>query len=53
MLMISLCIHETISKFTGAIVLTFALFDPDWSEIQEAIKMLNVRYKDKWNDITA
>ncbi|XP_069145750.1 probable ubiquitin-like-specific protease 2B isoform X2 [Solanum lycopersicum] len=46
-------VYNTDNESSGAIVLTFALFDPDWSEIQEAIKMLNVRYKDKWNDITA
>ncbi|CAN4107913.1 unnamed protein product [Withania somnifera] len=44
---------KTDNENSGAMVLTFALFDPDWSEIQEAIKMLDVRYKDKWNDITA
>ncbi|XP_027774375.1 probable ubiquitin-like-specific protease 2A isoform X2 [Solanum pennellii] len=46
-------VYNTDNESSGAIVLTFALFDPDWSEIQEAIKMLNVRYKDKWNEITA
>ncbi|KAK6805496.1 hypothetical protein RDI58_003281 [Solanum bulbocastanum] len=46
-------VANTDNESSGAIVLTFALFDPDWSEIQEAIKMLNVRYKDKWNNITA
>ncbi|KAK4739818.1 hypothetical protein R3W88_003515 [Solanum pinnatisectum] len=46
-------VANTDNESSGAIVLTFALFDPDWFEIQEAIKMLNVRYKDKWNNITA
>ncbi|XP_055816090.1 probable ubiquitin-like-specific protease 2A isoform X2 [Solanum dulcamara] len=46
-------VANTDIESSGAIVLTVTLFDPDWSEIQEAIKMLDVRYKDKWNDITA
>ncbi|MCD7447967.1 hypothetical protein HAX54_036786 [Datura stramonium] len=46
-------VAKTDNENSGAIVLTFALFNPNWSEIQEAIKMLDVRYKDKWNDITA
>ncbi|KAM3219792.1 putative ubiquitin-like-specific protease 2A isoform X1 [Capsicum annuum] len=44
---------KTDDENSGAMVLTFALFDPGWSKIQRAIKMLDVRYKDKWNDITA
>nr|XP_016464924.1 PREDICTED: probable ubiquitin-like-specific protease 2A [Nicotiana tabacum] len=48
-----LTINSMWYKITGAVVLKFALFHPDWSETQEAIKMLDVRYKDKWNDITS
>lgn len=46
-------VANTDNESSGAIVLTFALFETDWPEIQEAIKLLDVRYKDKWNDITA
>ncbi|XP_070033604.1 probable ubiquitin-like-specific protease 2A isoform X2 [Nicotiana tomentosiformis] len=46
-------LHLKSNENSGAVVLKFALFHPDWSETQEAIKMLDVRYKDKWNDITS
>ncbi|XP_059313794.1 probable ubiquitin-like-specific protease 2A isoform X2 [Lycium ferocissimum] len=46
-------VAKTDNENSGAIVLSLTLFDPDWSETQEAIKMLDVRYKDKWNDTTA
>ncbi|KAJ8572492.1 hypothetical protein K7X08_009003 [Anisodus acutangulus] len=46
-------VAKTDNENSGAIVLTLTLFDPDWSETQEAIKLLDVIYKDKWNDTTA
>ncbi|KAK9286910.1 hypothetical protein L1049_015317 [Liquidambar formosana] len=39
------------SETSGVEVLKFAVYDPHWSEGQEAIKSLDVRYKDIWNVI--
>ena len=35
----------------GIELLTFAINDPHWSDREEAIKSLDVRYKNMWNVI--
>ncbi|THG11502.1 hypothetical protein TEA_012999 [Camellia sinensis var. sinensis] len=40
---------ENTNTSSGIAELRFAVFDPNWSEREEAIKSLDVRYKAKWN----
>ncbi|CAL5377670.1 unnamed protein product [Camellia sinensis] len=40
---------ENTNTSSGIAELRFAVFDPNWSEREEAIKSLDVRYRAKWN----
>ncbi|XP_057464549.1 probable ubiquitin-like-specific protease 2A isoform X2 [Actinidia eriantha] len=42
-------VAENTHTSSGIVELKFAVFDPNWPERQEAIKLLNVRYKTQWN----
>ncbi|KAJ4716792.1 Ubiquitin-like-specific protease 2B [Melia azedarach] len=44
-------VNEISEKSAGIEMLSFVVCDLHWPEKLEAIKSLDVRYKDKWNDI--